>query len=55
MYVNQRPSGLAAGPTTANPTGGMITIAGRSFSPWLLVGVALAYYAAKGAWKKVRR
>lgn len=54
MYVAQRPSGLAAGPTTANPTRGMIVIGKRAFSPWLLIGAAVAFYAARGAWKRIK-
>lgn len=53
MYVAQRPSGLA-GPTTANPGGGMIVIGGRAFSPWLLIGAAVAIYATRGMWKKLK-
>lgn len=54
MYVKQRPSGLAAAPTTANPTGGMITIGRMRLSPWIIIGAAVAFYAAKGAWKKLK-
>lgn len=52
MYVPRRPSGLA-GPTTANPTGGMIVIGGRAFSPWLLIGAGLAIYATRKMWRRL--
>lgn len=54
MYVAQRPSGLAAGPTTANPTRGMIVIAGHAFSPWLLIGAGIALYATRKMWHKLK-
>jgi hypothetical protein len=61
MYQHHSPSGQTGfpggalhGPTTANPTGGMIRIGSFAVSPWLLVGAALAVYASRKAWRKLK-
>lgn len=59
MFVPNSPSGGPmpaglSGPTTANPTSGMIRIGGFAISPWILVGAALAVYASRKAWRKLK-